>query len=221
MEQMQPFFPSTVLVADPMTLVRESVAQFLETKTNLRVVAQAGNGLLAWQSIETMPPALAILDSSVPQMSCTEICRKSKSAGLPTRLIVVSSRQDRNYMLEVFRSGADAFVLKTDSSISLIEAVNQVLQGRYYVSPIMQNTDAPPQKEIRHAQDPLDMLSNREYQVFTMLVEGIRAKEIAHRLSLSPKTVDTHRASLMRKLDIHDIPGLVKFAISRNLISVS
>jgi DNA-binding NarL/FixJ family response regulator len=85
----------------------------------------------------------------------------------------------------------------------------------------MQNTDLPSTRENRYGRDPLELLSNREYQIFSMLVEGIRAKEIAHRLALSPKTVDSHRASLMRKLDIHDVPTLVKYAISRNLINFS
>ena len=97
----------------------------------------------------------------------------------------------------------------------------QILDGGIYVSPQLELNKifGPGQKSA--PDDPLEMLSAREYQVFTLLVEGIRAKEIAARLELSPKTVDTYRASLMRKLDIHDVAGLVKFAIQKDLTSMS
>jgi DNA-binding NarL/FixJ family response regulator len=99
----------------------------------------------------------------------------------------------------------------------LLEAFEQVLDGGIYVSPQLELNKIFGPGQKNSADDPLEMLSAREYQVFTLLVDGIRAKEIAARLELSPKTVDTYRASLMRKLDIHDVAGLVKFAIHRDL----
>ena len=103
--------------------------------------------------------------------------------------------------------------------IILLEAFEQILDGGIYVSPSLEldKIFSPGQKAV--PDDPLEALSAREYQVFSLLVEGTRAKEIAARLDLSPKTVDTYRASLMRKLDIHDVAGLVKFAIQRDLTS--
>lgn len=212
----------TLVFADPLIMVREGLVRLLETSSNCRVLAQCGTGPMALQCIESTRPDIAILDGNLPQLMPNEILKKLRFIQSPTKVIVLSNRQDRNYMLEMFRAGADAFVLKSDSGLALLEACEQVMQDRYYVSPLMQNTDLPAvPRDSRLGQDPLELLSNREYQVFSMLVEGVRAKEIAHRLSLSPKTIDTHRASLMRKLDIHDVPGLVKFAISRNLISIA
>jgi len=209
----------TFVVAEPLTMVRDGFIRLLETQEGNRVVGQCATGALAWQCLEALVPQVAILDSSLTGPTPAEILRKIKGFHLPTKVLVISSRKDRNFMLEMFRAGADGFVLKSDSSLSILEAIECMAQNRYYVSPVMQNTDLPPQRDFHSNRDPLELLSNREYQVFSLLVEGVRAKEIAHRLSLSPKTVDTHRASLMRKLDIHDIPGLVKFALSRNIIT--
>jgi DNA-binding NarL/FixJ family response regulator len=103
----------------------------------------------------------------------------------------------------------------------LIEALNRVKSGSLFVSPVLQfeKVFSNHSRTSPEQADPVEQLSSREYQVFQLLVEGYRAKDIAIRLSLSPKTVDTYRASLMRKLDIYDLPGLVKFAIQRDLIT--
>ncbi|HLJ17557.1 MAG TPA: LuxR C-terminal-related transcriptional regulator, partial [Bryobacteraceae bacterium] len=95
----------------------------------------------------------------------------------------------------------------------------QIREGGVYISPLLRMEEILASSRSRSSRDPLESLSAREHQVFSLLVEGVRAKEIAARLTLSPKTVDTYRASLMRKLDIHDVAGLVKFAIQRNLTS--
>jgi DNA-binding NarL/FixJ family response regulator len=142
--------------------------------------------------------------------------------GAGARIIIMAARGDRKLALETLRAGANGFLLKNCMAAELIEALNRVHAGSLYVSPVLQfekvfsgsSRNAP-----EHQGDPVDQLSSREYQVFQLLVEGYRAKDIAVRLSLSPKTVDTYRASLMRKLDIHDLPGLVKFAIQRDLIT--
>jgi two-component system invasion response regulator UvrY len=101
----------------------------------------------------------------------------------------------------------------------MLEAFEQVLEGSIYVSPQLELSKIFSTNQKGTPDDPLELLSAREYQVFSLLIEGVRAKEIAARLELSPKTIDTYRASLMRKLDIHDVAGLVKFAINRDLTS--
>jgi DNA-binding NarL/FixJ family response regulator len=113
----------------------------------------------------------------------------------------------------------NAFLLKTAPASQLLEAFEQILDGGIYVSPQLELNKIFSAGNKASPDDPLQALSAREYQVFTLLVDGVRAKEIAARLELSPKTVDTYRASLMRKLDIHDVAGLVKFAIQRDLTS--
>jgi DNA-binding NarL/FixJ family response regulator len=135
-----------------------------------------------------------------------------------TRCILMAARGDRKTVIEVLRSGAQGYLLKTGPREHLFDCLEQVLDGGVYVSPAVNLRSLFNPMATSHGGDPLARLSSREFQVFSMLVEGVRAKEIAARLSLSPKTVDTYRANLMKKLDIHDVPNLVRFAIHRRLI---
>lgn len=209
----------SVLLADDLTLVREGLAALCQAGPSYRVVGQCSEGAVALRMIEAQPPDIAVLDLNLPDLFTLEIVRRIRQANLPTKIVVLSTRRDRKTVVEALRCGVHAFLLKSAPSIQLLEAFEQVLDGGIYVSPQLELSKifGPGQKAA--AEDPLESLSAREYQVFTLLVEGVRAKEIAARLGLSPKTVDTYRASLMRKLDIHDVAGLVKFAMQRNLTS--
>jgi DNA-binding NarL/FixJ family response regulator len=148
-----------------------------------------------------------------------EIVKRVHAAKLKTKILVLSTRRDRKTVVEALRCGVAGFLLKSAPSSQMLEAFEQVLDGSVYVSPQLELSKIFTSNSKNSPEDPIDGLSAREYQVFSFLVEGVRAKEIAARLELSPKTVDTYRASLMRKLDIHDVAGLVKFAIQRDLTS--
>jgi DNA-binding NarL/FixJ family response regulator len=209
----------SILLADDLTLVREGLAALCESQPHLRVVGQCSEGAVALRIIEEQRPDIAVLDLNLPDLYTLEIVRRVKEANLPTRIVVLSTRKDRKTVVEALRCGVNAFLLKSGPSNQLLEAFDQILAGGVYVAPQLEldKVFAPGNKSA--PDDPIEALSAREYQVFTFLVDGIRAKEIAARLELSPKTVDTYRASLMRKLDIHDVAGLVKFAIQRDLTS--
>ena len=209
----------SVLLADDLTLVREGLASLCQATPQYRVVAQCSEGVAALRMIEAQRPDIAVIDLNLTDLSTLEVVRRVREASIPTRIAVLSTRKDRKTVVEALRSGVNAFLLKSDPSVHMLEAFDQILDGGIYVSPSLDLNSifAPGQKAA--PDDPLDTLSSREHQVFTLLIEGIRAKEIAARLELSPKTVDTYRASLMRKLDIHDVAGLVRFAIHRDLLS--
>ena len=209
----------SILIADDLTLVREGLAALCEAQPGFRVMGQCSEGAVALRLITEEKPDIAVLDLNLPDLFTLEIVRRVKEADLPTKLVVLSTRRDRKTVVEALRCGVGAFLLKSGPSHQLLEAFAQVLDGGIYVSPQLELSKIfnPGQKSAQ--EDPLELLSAREYQVFSLLVEGVRAKEIAARLELSPKTVDTYRASLMRKLDIHDVAGLVKFAIQRDLTS--
>ncbi len=207
-----------MLVADELTLVREGLAALCNSIDGFHVVAQAGSAATALAEIERLEPAVALLDLGLSDLAATEVIRRVRDQGLATRCAVFSIRKDRKTVLEVLRSGACGFVLKSSSALQMAEALGQFTQGGIYVSPQIEVMSLFGEGNGRHhGADPIETLSSREFQVFSLLVEGVRAKEIAARLSLSPKTVDTYRSSLMRKLDIHDVAGLVKFAIKRDL----
>ena len=202
-----------------MTLVREGLAALCQAQPHLHVVAQCSQGAVALRLIQEQRPDIAVLDLNLPDLYTLEIVRRVRSQGLASKLVVLSTRRDRKTVVEALRSGVSAFLLKSAPSHELLEAFDQILEGGVYVSPELELNKIFCPGERRPGDDPLQSLSSREYQVFSLLCDGVRAKEIAARLSLSPKTVDTYRASSMRKLDIHDVAGLVKFALQRNLTS--
>jgi len=211
--------PYSVLLADDLTLVREGLAALCAVHSQFQVVGQCSDGASALRMIESQQPDLAVLDLNLPDLFTMEIVRRVRDAELPTKIIVLSMRKDRKTVMEALRCGVSGFLLKSAPSSELLEALEQVLEGSIYVSPQLELSKIFSTNHKSMPDDPLDLLSAREYQVFSLLIEGVRAKEIAARLELSPKTIDTYRASLMRKLDIHDVAGLVKFAINRDLTS--
>jgi DNA-binding NarL/FixJ family response regulator len=210
--------PVEVLIADELTLVREGLAALCGSVPGFRVVSQVGTATAALAEISRLEPDLALLDLSLSDLAATEVIRAVRERSLPTRCAVFSVRKDRKTVLDVLRAGACGFVLKTSTAVQMAEALSQFTQGGIYVSPQIEVMSLFGDTSSRNSgDDPIESLSTREYQVFSLLVEGVRAKEIAARLALSPKTVDTYRSSLMRKLDIHDVAGLVKYAIRRDL----
>lgn len=211
----------SILLAEELALVREGIARLCEANGCFRVAGQCADGVTALESLEAYKPDVAVIDFNVPKLFSLEIIRRMRSLGAATRFLVLASKGDRKMALEALRSGANGFVLKSGNGDHLLEALHQVASGSIYVSSDLQFERIFLTPKRNTPEDPLETLSSREYQVFQLMIEGIRAKEIASRLNLSPKTVDTYRASLMRKLDIHDVPGLVKFAIQRDLTSVA
>jgi DNA-binding NarL/FixJ family response regulator len=168
--------------------------------------------------IRSAKPDIAVLDLGLPKMYALAVVQEVRQTGLTPKIVILSMRRDRKTVLESLRSGAIGYMLKSDPASCLIDALDEVLGGSIYVSPQFKladifstSEDAPPQK-------PYEQLSAREHQVFTLLVDGLRSKEIASQLGLSPKTVNTYRSNLMVKLNIHDLPGLVRFAIRKKLI---
>jgi DNA-binding NarL/FixJ family response regulator len=135
--------------------------------------------------------------------------------------MILSISRDEPLVMDALRAGADAYLLKDGPARHLLDAINFIRDGGVYVSPLLRGAGLFTRTEKPRAEDPVACLSPRETEVFSYLVNGLRAKDIAELLDISPKTVDTYRASLMRKLNVHDLVGLVKFAIERNLTSTS
>lgn len=229
----------SIFLADELTLVREGLAALCITQSfvnpsannaasstvlntatpRFKVVGQCSEGAAALRFIEAERPDIAILDLHLPDLFTLEIVRRVRETDSPTKIVVLSTRRDRKTVVEALRCGVNGFLLKSGPAHQLLDAFEQILAGGIYVSPELELNKIFASGTKSQPEDPLQTLSAREYQVFSLLCEGVRAKEIAARLALSPKTVDTYRASLMRKLDIHDVAGLVKFAIQRDLIS--
>jgi len=205
----------TVILADDHGIIREGVAAFCKARPDVSLLGQCSDGQEALDMILARNPDFAVLDLDMPRLSGLDVVRRAREAGSRTRLIILSINRDQNVIRELFRSGADGYVLKDGPSRHIFDAINYVRDGGQYLTPLLRRDVL--EKKDEDAVDPLATLSKREYEVFSMLVDGVRPKDIAKSLEISPKTVDTYRANIMRKLEIDSIAGLVRFAIQRNL----
>jgi DNA-binding NarL/FixJ family response regulator len=218
----------TVVLADHHAAAREGLAAFC-VENGMIVVGQACDGLSALETIANLKPDFAILDQQMQGMMGAQVIRRLRLDGCTAKLLVLSIRRDDSTVIEALRAGADAYLLKDGPERHLVDAIQFVQDGGVYLSPLLRGAGLFTRDESRMetrvekgaGDSPIACLSPRETEVFTHLVNGLRAKDIAQTLAISPKTVDTYRASLMRKLNIHDLVGLVKFAIERNLTGTS
>ena len=205
----------TVVLADDHAIVREGIAaKFQKERPEMSIIGECSDGESAVEIILALKPDFAVLDLNMPKLSGAEVVRRARQAGSVTKMIVLSISREESVIRDLFRNGADGYVLKDGPTRHLFEAISYVLDGGQYLTPLLRRESIENQKEKR---DPVALLSKREYEVFSFLVDGMRPKDIAKILDISPKTVDTYRANIMRKLDVEGIAGLVRFAIQRNL----
>jgi DNA-binding NarL/FixJ family response regulator len=216
---MQELAETTVVLADDHAIVREGIAA-LCTAHGMSVLGQVADGGAAVEMIASLRPDFAILDLHMPGLTGVEAIRRLRTAGSTVKLMILSISREEGTVMEALRAGADAYLLKDGPGRHLLDAISFVRDGGVYISPMLRGA-ALFTKGKSLVADPLAALSPREVEVFSYLVNGLRAKDIADLLEISPKTVDTYRASLMRKLHVHDLVGLVKFAIERNLTTTS
>ena len=208
----------SIVVADEMTLLREGIAAICELSSEFQVVGHCADGSAAAKMIVSLEPDIAIFNLDLPVLHGMAVIRRVRQSESRAKLLVISSRSDRKTVLEALRGGANGFLLNTDSARVLLESIHILLTGSIYVSPQLKLTQIFASRARAPRRRAFDALSPREHQVFSLLMQGLRGKEIAARLELSPKTVNTYRSSLMKKLEIYNLAGLVKFAIRENLV---
>lgn len=211
----------SIVLADDHSIVREGLAAFCDAQPELQIAGQCSDGLAAVEMIKALAPDFAIIDLHMPKLHGLEVIRKVREANNQSKLVVLSISRDEKMVLEALRAGANGYLLKDGPARHLIDAIRYIQDGGVYISPLLRRDYLLEAPRKAPAEDPLASLSRREYEVFSFLVDGMRPKDIAKLLDISPKTVDTYRSNIMRKLGIHDLVGLVKFAINRNLTSVS
>jgi DNA-binding NarL/FixJ family response regulator len=207
----------SILIAEDLTLVLEALSALFAEQALYRVIALCSDGTAALRLIESEKPDIAVLDLNLRDPSALEIVLKLRKTDIQTRIVVLSTRNDRKTVLDALRLGTNALLLKSDPTTRLLEAFDQILRGGTYISQSFDIGKLFVSGKKPVSDNPLEDLSGREYEVFSLLVEGIRARDIAARLHLSTKTVDSYRASLMRKLHINNLAGLVKLAFQRGV----
>jgi DNA-binding NarL/FixJ family response regulator len=205
----------TLVLADEHGIVREGIAALCNPRPELRIAGQCSDGAQAVDLILELQPDFAVLDLNLPVISGLEVIRRLRVAKSETRILVLSTNRDEHAVREAFYCGASGYLLKDGPAHHLFDAIDSVLAGEEYLTPLIRREPADKTGELEG--DPISLLSKREVEIFSLLVDGVRPKDIARRLRLSPKTVDTHRSNILRKLEVSGVAGLVRFAIERNL----
>jgi len=207
--------PTRVLLADDHALIRQGLKAFLE-KQGFQVVCEASDGQEALRSTEKIQPDVAIIDISMPILNGVDTARELKKSAPKTKVILLTQHDEDQYVTEALRAGVKGYVLKRQAAEDLVHAIQEVSRGSVYLSPNISRAvvDAYLSKTYVSA----DPLSGRERQVLQLVGEGKSTKDIAVHLGISVKTAESHRARLMKKLDIHETASLVRYAIRRGLI---
>ena len=210
-----------ILLADDHTVVRQGLRKVLEERPDWVVVAEACNGRDAVKHAEELKPDVAILDVAMPLLNGIEATRQIVKRAPATRVLVLTMHSDEAYVNQILKAGASGYLLKDSADVDLIEAVSAVSQGKSFFSPAVARLmldDYVRQLADKGITDRYETLSEREREIFQLIAEGKANKEIAHILSISPSTVETHRARIMEKLDLHSAAEIVLYAVRRGVI---
>lgn len=199
-----------VLLADDHQIVREGLRGLLE-KAGHEVVAEASDGREALRSARALLPDVAVLDMSMPLLNGLDTAHEIRRIAPTIKTILLTMHSDKSYVLQALRDGARGYVLKSQAALDLIRAIQEVMRGEVYISPGVAASvvDA----YLGKVDVDADPLTPRERQILQLVAEGKTTKEIARLLSVSFKTAESHRNRIMKKLDIHNVTGLVHYAI--------
>lgn len=211
--------PITVFIADDHPVMREGLTHLLHTQEDMRVVGTAADGVDAVRQVLQLHPNVVVADIAMPEMNGIEGTRRIRERSPETQVVMLSMHSTPDHIFHALEAGARAYLLKENAGSEIINAVRAVHAGKRYLCGKAADILAE-QVARRSNSNPLDDLSPREREILQLVAEGRSSVEIAGKLSLSSKTVDTYRSRLMQKLDIHDVVGLVKFSIQHGLITL-
>jgi DNA-binding NarL/FixJ family response regulator len=210
-----------VLLGDDHTVLRHGLRKILEERRDWRVVAEAGNGRDAVRDTLEFNPDVAVLDIGMPLLNGIEATRQITRRAPAVRVLILSMHSDQAYVTQSIQAGARGYLLKESAGAELIEAIAALAAGKSYFSPAVAQVvfdDYVRSLAAKGITDPYDSLSEREREVLQLVAEGRSSKEIAEVLSISPATVETHRAHLLQKLQLHNTVEVVRYATKRGII---
>ncbi len=212
---------TTIVLADDHKVVRQGLRAVLEANPHFRVIGEAGNGLETTRLVERLRPDVLVLDLMMPGLSGLEVTRQVKKRSTKTRVVILSMHRDESYVLEALKSGAAGYVLKDSSAEELVKAVHEAAANRRYLSPPLSDSaiEAYVQRAETTTIDPYGSLSNREREVLQLAAEGHTNSGIGKRLFISPRTVEIHRANMMKKLSLCNQTDLIRYALKRGILS--
>jgi two-component system response regulator NreC len=212
----------TVLLADDHPIVRQGLRHLLEAEPDLKIVGEAEDGLQAVQLTERFKPNVLIVDIMMPGLNGLDVLRQVKERSPATCCIVLSMQSADVYVVEALKSGALGYVLKETGPSELVNAVQQVIGGKRYLSPRLSERliDVLLKSKEELMLDPYENLTNREREILHMAAEGLTTAAIAKRLSISPRTAELHRGRMMDKLELHSQTELILYALKRGILSI-
>jgi RNA polymerase sigma factor (sigma-70 family) len=212
-----------VLVADDHAIVREGLGIMLGNQPDMEVVGLATNGREAIRMVDQYQPDVAVMDISMPELNGIEAIQQMLPSHPRMKVIVLSIHETKPYVYRALKAGAKGYLIKETAGLEVVDAVRAVYRGERYLSQRISDllTDVSFRKlEGSKEVSPLEQLSPREREILQLVAEGKTSQEIAEIISISPKSVDTYRSRLMRKIGVDDVAGLVKFAIQHGVISL-
>jgi two-component system, NarL family, response regulator NreC len=209
-----------IFLADDHDIVRRGLQAILAAESDFKVVGQASDGLAAIEKVQALQPDILVLDIMMGGVNGLEVTRQLSKKCPKTGIVILSMHSNEAYVLEALRSGAKAYILKDNATEDLVRAIREVAAGRRYLSaPLSERAiEAYTTGAESASSDPYDHLTTREREILQLAAQGWSNAEIAARLYISPRTVETHRANLMHKLGIRSNAELLQFAMIRGLI---
>lgn len=206
-----------ILLADDHAIVRDGLKALLKSEADFEVVGEAADGLEAVQMVDRLRPDVLVLDLMMPGLTGLEVTRQVSRL---TRVVILSMHANEAYVIEALRKGAMGYVMKDSTSADLVKAIRDVLSGKRYLSELLSETmvDALLKRSKTSELDPYETLTTREREVFQLVAQGKSNLEISELLTLSPRTVEIHRANMMHKLNLESQADLIRMAIKRGVI---
>jgi len=212
-----------VLLVDDHTILREGVRSLLEGEPDMRVVGEARDGMEAVEQVDALAPDVVIMDMVMPRMNGLEATVEIKRRHPEVKILILSMYDDDEYVQQIIQAGAAGYVLKRVAADDLVKAIREVYGGASFLYPPIAAKlieDYVRKARGSEAGEPAEPLTAREREVLRLIAEGNTNAEIAEKLTVSKKTVESHRANIMRKLDLHTVTELVKYALRRGLITL-
>jgi len=212
-----------VLLAEDHTIVRKGLRSLLDKETGIEVVGEAEDGRKAIVKAEKLHPDVVVMDIAMPGLNGLEATRQIKKRFPDIKIIILTMHTNEEYVLQTLKAGASGYLVKKAAPAELISAINAINKGNSFLSPSISRTVIDEylrrSKEISEGEEGFEQLTVREREVLQLIAEGRKTREIAERLYISIKTVETHKAHIMDKLDIHSTAELTRYAIRKGIIS--